>query len=94
MESTRFIWDEARPTLGGSPAELAEDGFQHGEHGSRTLRTDDDVPQWLELLPSGRVRQVAHARDHIGVRGGAADNISPAVELAIGPPLAFLELRA
>src|SRR5687768_2543388 len=62
-----------------------EDRFQDRQHRAGLFRPDHDVPQWLELLPPCGIGEVAKPGQQSLVRGGAARDRSPAVELAVGP---------
>src|SRR5262245_39894803 len=46
---------ERLPGPGRTPAELTEDGLEHRQHRACALRADDEIPERLELFPSGRV---------------------------------------
>ena len=73
-------------------AEAVEDRLQQRQEAVHLAAADHAVPHRLELLPAGGVGEVAHVLARVAVDEGRARDVAPAVELAVGAPVAGLEL--
>src|SRR5215208_6896218 len=72
-------------------AETLQNAFQQRQHMRHPLRANDPVPQRLELLPAAGVGDMPQALGPAIPGPGAADDRTPAVELAVCAPVARLQ---
>src|SRR4051794_32827505 len=82
----------ASPLGTASAAERVERALEERQHRRDAARADHAIPERLELLPAARVEQVAHPRAGRLLAARAAHDRGPAVELAVGVPVAVYEL--
>src|SRR5262249_51175311 len=81
-------------SLAGSMTELAENRLEHRQHHPCFPAADYEIPQRFELLPAGRVREMTKGGEAAVVRRCTSENCCPPIEVAIGLPVAVLELFA
>src|SRR5262245_9502489 len=76
----------------GMPPEAVEHPLEKRQRLEHVPRADQPVPERLELLPARGVGEVTRAADPLALARSAAPDRAPAIEVAIGRPVAGLEL--
>ena len=76
----------------GFPPLAREDPLEERQGPAHAAGADEEVPDGLALLPPDGVGGVAQRAEKVGLRGRAPQDRAPAVEVAIGAPVALFEL--
>src|ERR1051325_5817077 len=78
--------------LGRGACATLEYGFEDGPHLGYAFCAKDEIPQWLELFPSGGIREMAQAAGPGGLGYRTFHDHGPAIEVAVGAPVSLLQL--